>query len=85
MGSENALDSNIAVVNFLVPILDKASDEEVEKVCTKFGISKNKFSRIRLTDPGLSSLQVAVGDVVKIKRKSWVTQEETLYYRWVVP
>ncbi len=71
--------------NFLVPSIQKASDEEVEKVCKKFGITKNLFPWIKLTDPGLATLTVAAGDVVKVNRKSWVTQKETDYYRWVVP
>lgn len=73
------------VSNFLAPKVEKTSDSEVEDVCKKYGITKNQLPWIKITDPSLANLQVAVGDVVKIARKNFATGKETSYYRWVVP
>jgi len=72
------------VRNYLVPTIEKASDEEVDKVCKTYGITKAQLPHIKLTDAGLAGIAVGQGDVVKIDRKSWQTGEHTQYFRLVV-
>lgn len=82
MGPENTQGT---VSNFLVPSVQKASDDEVAELCKKMGITKKDLPLVKLNDATLQGIEVGVDDVVKILRKSWVSDKETTYYRRVVP
>ncbi len=73
-----------AVRNFLVPIVEKASKEEIEEACKEYNITTSQLPHIKVTDAGLKGLSVGAGDIIKITRKSWVTDGKTAYYRLVV-
>lgn len=80
MGTEAAQ----TVRNYLVPTIFKATDEEFDKFCKTFNVTKAQLPHIKTTDAGLVGIAVGPGDVVKIHRKSWQTAEQTVYYRLVV-
>ena len=77
-------DTQETVNNYLVPKMQKATSEEIEKLSKTYNITSAQLPHIKMTDAGLAGLSVGAGDVVKIHRKSWLTGEETLYYRQVV-
>ena len=79
-----ALDTQDSVKNYLVPSMDKATDEEIAALCKQYNMTIQQLPHIKMTDAGLAGISVGAGDVVKIKRKSWLTGESTLYYRLVV-
>lgn len=79
-----ATDAAQTVRNYLVPTIEKASEEELDKFCKTYDITKAQLPHIKVTDAGLSGLAVGAGDVVKIHRKSWQTGEQTVYFRLVV-
>ncbi len=70
--------------NYLVPTIEKASDEELDKFCKTYNITKAQLPHIKTTDAGLVGLAVGPGDVIRAQRTSWQTGEKTLYYRLVV-
>ncbi|MBI5226756.1 DNA-directed RNA polymerase subunit H [Candidatus Micrarchaeota archaeon] len=77
-------DTQETVNNYLVPKMEKATSEEIEKLSKTYNITAAQLPHIKMTDAGLTGIAVGAGDVVKIHRKSWLTGEETLYYRQVV-
>ncbi|MBI4360690.1 DNA-directed RNA polymerase subunit H [Candidatus Micrarchaeota archaeon] len=72
------------VNNFLVPKAQKASVDDVKKLCDQFRITAQQLPRVLSSDPGVSGLSVQEGDVVKFTRKSWVTGKPEDYYRLVI-
>ncbi len=65
--------------NFLIPKHRKLDEKEVTSLLKKYKISKQELPIIKLSDPALSDLNVEVGDVVEIERKSFAGK--TKYYR----
>ena len=71
------------VINFLIPKHRKLNDEEVSKLLVKYSIeSTEKLPRIKISDPGLTDINVTIGDVVEITRNSFAG--ETKYYRVII-
>jgi DNA-directed RNA polymerase subunit H len=68
--------------HLLVPKHTKISEKEKKELFEKFNISSNELPKINKKDPGISNLDVKVGDVIKITRKSH-TAEEAFFYRSV--
>ena len=71
--------------NELVPEHIVLSEEEAREVLEKLKIKANQLPKILITDPALKSLdvEVKVGDIVKIIRKS-STAGHSIAYRVVV-
>ncbi len=69
--------------HILVPKHTKISDKEKKELYEKHKISFNALPKILRTDPAVKELNVKVGDVIKITRKS-PTAGETIFYRGIV-
>jgi len=67
----------------LIPKHVKLSDKEKKELLERYNISMKELPKIYKNDPALQSLNIKVGDVVKIVRKS-ATCGESVYYRGVV-
>jgi DNA-directed RNA polymerase subunit H len=67
----------------LVPKHILLAEREKEELLQKYGISLRQLPRISVEDPAVKDLNVKIGDVVKIIRKS-PTAGESLYYRVIV-
>lgn len=69
--------------NFLIPKHEKLSEKEVAHILEKYSLSDKSFlPKIRIDDAALSELEVSIGDVVVITRKSFAG--ESKYYRVVI-
>lgn len=66
-----------------VPNHRKMSEEEVEELLEKFDAVKEDLPKIERTDAALKQMDIEVGDVIEIKRKS-PTAGKTTYYRRVI-
>ncbi|MBN2420702.1 DNA-directed RNA polymerase subunit H [Candidatus Woesearchaeota archaeon] len=66
----------------LIPVHEKLSDTEKEKLLSALGISFREIPKIRKNDPALAEMDVKAGDIIKISRKS-VTAKNTVFYRGV--
>jgi DNA-directed RNA polymerase subunit H (RpoH/RPB5) len=67
----------------LVPIHKKLDAEQVEALLKKHFLEDvSKLPKIKVKDPALSSLDVSIGDVVEITRKSFAGLSK--YYRVVI-
>jgi len=69
--------------HFLVPKHTKLSDSEKQKVAEKYHINPLSLPKVYIDDPAIAKLDVKVGDVIKIERKS-KTSGVSAYYRLVV-
>lgn len=70
-------------INFLIPVHRKLSEEDISEVLRKHSLAdKSKLPKIKVKDPALAQLDVEVGDVVEITRKSFAGSSK--YYRAVV-
>ena len=74
--------AKIDTKHILVPKHSKVSDKEKDKVLDKYQITFNQLPKISSKDTALLSLDVKIGDVVKIERKS-PTAGTTIFYRGV--
>lgn len=74
-----------SVEHALAPKIVKASQKEVKEVLENFNIAKENLPWIKLLDPGLRGIDVNVGEVVKVFRRSVITGKEEPYYRIVTP
>lgn len=61
----------------------KLSNGEIEKLLSKYNISKKQLPRILKNDAAIKDFDVKPGDIIKIVRKS-TTCGESVYYRVVV-
>lgn len=67
----------------LIPKHSKISEKEKKHLMEKYRINSLKeFPKIYKNDPGLQTLNVKVGDIVKIIRQS--PTGESVYYRVVI-
>ena len=66
-----------------VPEHIKISDKEKDEFLTKHNINISQLPMILLNDPAIEHLDINVGDIIKIKRKS-PTNLESIFYRVVV-
>ena len=69
--------------HILVPKMKKLSEKDKKSLLEKYNISVNQLPSIRSTDAGIASLDVEVGDVIKIERDS-PTAGTTVFYRGVI-
>lgn len=69
--------------HILMPKHIKLSEKEKKEVFEKFHVSLKELPKIKKDDPAIISLNVSVGDVIKIIRPS-ATAGETVFYRGVV-
>ncbi len=67
----------------LVPKHSKVSEKEKKEILEKYQISVFDLPFINKKDPAIEELEVEVGDIVKITRKS-ATAGEAVFYRCVV-
>jgi DNA-directed RNA polymerase subunit H (RpoH/RPB5) len=67
----------------LVPEHNKLSEEEKQKLLKKHNISLRQLPKILKSDPAIQHLDIKVGDLIKIKRKS-PTNKESIFYRVVI-
>jgi len=67
----------------LVPKHIILSENEKEELLKRYGITIRQLPRILLSDPVIKTMNVKIGDVIKIIRKS-ETAGESEYYRVVV-
>ncbi len=61
----------------------KLSDGEKEKLLKEYNISVKELPKINIKDPAIQGMNLKVGDVVKITRKSETTRE-SVFYRGVI-
>ncbi len=69
--------------HILVPKHIKISEKEKDKLFEEHGVSLKGLPKIRKNDPAIAHIDVKVGDVIKIIRKS-PTAGECVFYRGVV-
>ena len=67
----------------LVPLHEKISSEEKEKLLKEININFKDLPKIYRSDPAISEMDVKPGDVIKVMRKSG-TAKETVFYRGVI-
>jgi len=67
----------------LVPEHVKVTEEEKLEILKQLEAKIKQMPKILSTDPAIQNLDVKVGDLVKIIRKS-PTAKETIYYRLVI-
>ncbi|PIU02839.1 MAG: DNA-directed RNA polymerase subunit H [Candidatus Diapherotrites archaeon CG09_land_8_20_14_0_10_32_12] len=67
----------------LVPEHSKLIKKEIQELLEKYNLSLNELPKIILTDPAITSLNVKLGDVIKITRDS-PTAGKSIYYRVVI-
>lgn len=67
----------------LVPKHEKLSEKAKNEILEKYNLTMQELPKILKNDPALAKLDVKVGDVIKITRKS-STSGQTYYYRGVV-
>lgn len=69
--------------NFLIPKHEKLSESEVVQLLEKYSLKdKSSLPKIRQDDAALAGLEVSVGDVIVITRKSFAGDNK--YYRVVI-
>jgi DNA-directed RNA polymerase subunit H len=75
---------NINIKNHvLVPEHSKLTKKEIQELLEKYNLSLNELPKIVLTDPAITSLNVELGDVIKVIRDS-PTAGKSIYYRVVI-
>ncbi len=67
----------------LVPKHELMTDVEKQEFLKKFNLSLNQLPKIKVKDKVLEGMNVNVGDIIKVARKS-PTVKDTIYYRVVV-
>ena len=72
-----------ATAHVLSPTHEKLTDDEVEQLLKDYNVEYAKLPKISITDPSIDNLEVKLGDVIKISRKS-PTSGNTVYYRMVI-
>lgn len=70
--------------NILVPKHEVLNANEAKRILESYAITLEELPKIKITDPGIKKLDVKIGDIIKITRKS-PTGGEALYYRVVIP
>jgi DNA-directed RNA polymerase subunit H len=69
--------------HILIPKHKKLSEKEKAEVLERFHITINELPSIHKSDPALVGMDVEVGDVIMIERKSH-TAGKAVFYRGVV-
>jgi DNA-directed RNA polymerase subunit H len=69
--------------HILIPKHKKLSEKEANEVLERYHITVNELPAIHKNDPALAGIDVEIGDVIMIERKS-PTAGTTVFYRGVV-
>ena len=72
-----------ATAHVLSPTHEKLTADDVEQLLKNYNVEYAKLPKISITDPSIKQLEVKLGDVIKISRKS-STSGNTVYYRMVI-
>ena len=72
-----------ATDHVLSPTHEKLTADEVEQLLKNYNVEYAKLPKISITDPSIDNLEVKLGDVIKISRKS-PTSGNAVYYRMVI-
>ncbi|MFP4523314.1 MAG: DNA-directed RNA polymerase subunit H [Candidatus Nanoarchaeia archaeon] len=75
-------DKNNSTTHVLVPKHEKLTQDEVQQLCKRYFISVSDLPSISIRDPAIIGMDVQLGDVIKITRKS-LTAKQTVFYRGV--
>lgn len=67
----------------MVPDHIVLDEEEVEELTERYGIRKTDLPKIERLDEAVKQIDAEPGDVVKVVRESWTT-DEAVAYRLVV-
>lgn len=67
----------------LVPSHEKISAEEKQNLLSSMNISFKNLPKIYRDDPAIKEMDVKIGDIIKVARRS-STAKETIFYRGVV-
>ena len=71
------------MTNKVFPKHEVLNEEEAKKILDMYKVSIDELPRISKQDPALKGMEVNIGDVIKIIRKSQ-TAGESVYYRAVI-
>ncbi|MEA1895117.1 MAG: DNA-directed RNA polymerase subunit H [Euryarchaeota archaeon] len=69
--------------HIMVPIHRILDDDEAEEVLSRYGIEKEKLSKVMTVDPAIKEIGADAGDVIEITRNS-ETAGEFVFYRLVI-
>ena len=69
--------------HLLIPKHAVLKDKDKKELLEKYEITSKELPKILLKDPTLTSLDVKLGDIIKITRPS-ETAGESIYYRVVI-
>ena len=72
-----------AVKHELIPSHEKLSSEEREKLLKELQINFKDLPKVYRSDPALNEMDVKIGDVIKVTRKSG-TAKYTTFYRGII-
>lgn len=67
----------------LIPVHTKLSEADKKEVLEKYSITPKELPSMHTTDPAIQGINVKVGDVIMIERKS-PTSGKTVFYRSVI-
>ena len=67
----------------MVPRHRILDDDEAEEVLSRYGIEKEKLSKVMTIDPAIKEIGADAGDIVEITRNS-ETAGEFVFYRLVI-
>lgn len=67
----------------LIALHEKLSDSEKQKLMTEMKINFKDLPKIYIDDPAIAHMDVKVGDIIKVSRKS-TTAKEINFYRGVI-
>ncbi len=68
--------------HILVPKHSKLNKEDTKSLFDEYKISSQQLPKIKKSDPAIAQMNIEVGDIIKIIRKSQ-TSGETIFYRSV--
>ncbi len=71
------------IKNILVPVHRKLDEKEINLILEKYSLDDRfKLPKIKIKDPALAEIEVVMGDVIEITRKSFAGLSK--YYRVVI-
>lgn len=69
--------------HILVPKHSKLSEKDKQELLEIYNIEPDQLPKINLKDPAIKELELELGDVIKIERKS-KTAKTSIFYRVVI-
>ncbi len=67
----------------VIPLHEKLSDGEKEKLLVELNVAFKDLPKIHISDSAVVNMEVKVGDIIKVERKSGTTKI-AVFYRGVV-